>query len=189
MESLNNKTTWFIVIGLLLLPALAGASGAVPADVAGLSYLNRADLPGGMRRNNPGNIVKGAGYQGEIFDDNGRFAKFQTWAYGIRAMIVLLRKYINSGSSYPNPCVTTPQNSIALIISQYAPKHSCGGDNTDAVVEKYIDYVAGRTGFGRNQKLTADQTTLRKVVRAMAYFEQGRECVTDEEFNYAYSIL
>ena len=177
-----------IAAGVLLLANRAKAATPSAESVATLSYLGQSGLPVGMRRNNPGNLVAGVGYKGEI-SDGGRFAAFQTWAFGVRAMIVLLRKYITSGSSYPNPCVTTPQNTVALIISQWAPKKSCGGDNADDVVEKYINYVANRTGFGRNQILSADKSTLRKLVKAMSYFEQGRECVTDAQFDYAFSIV
>ena len=177
-----------IAAGLLLLATRSGAATPGAASLATLSYSGQANLPLGMRRNNPGNLVAGAGYQGEI-SDGGRFALFETWPLGIRAMILLLRKYITSGSSYPNNCVTTPQNTVALIIMQWAPKKSCGGDNADATVEKYIDYVAGRTGFGRNQILNASQSTLLRLVKAMSFFEQGRECVTDAQFNYAYSLI
>lgn len=177
-----------LAAGFLLLASRAKASTPTGSSLATLSYLGQNGLPLGMRRNNPGNLVSGVGYKGEI-SDGGRFAAFQTWAFGIRAMIVLLRKYITVGSSYPNPCVTTPQNTVALIVAQWAPKKSCGGDNDDAVVEKYINYVATRTGFGRNQQLTANQDTLRRLVMAMAYFEQGRECVTAEQFNYAFTLV
>ena len=174
------------LLGLLL---LAGrAKSANPGSLAALSYLGQSGLPLGMGRNNPGNIVRGVNYQGEVFLDSGRFAQFQSWAYGIRAMIVLLRKYITSGSSYPNKCVTTPQNTVRLIITQWAPPSDCGGDNTPMAVQNYTNYVATRSGFNQNQILKADQNTLRKLVMAMSYFEQGRDCVTAEQFNYAYTL-
>ena len=177
-----------IAAGVLLLSTKSTAATPGGSSVATLSYRGQANLPLGMRRNNPGNLVAGVGYQGEI-NDGSRFALFETWALGIRAMILLLKKYITQGSSYPNNCVTTPQNTVALIIMQWAPKQSCGGDNSDAAVEQYIAYVSGRTGFGRNQILSATQPTLRSLAKAMAYFEQGRECVTDAQFNYAYTLI
>ena len=142
-----------------------------------------------MRRNNPGNIIRGVNYQGEIFTDSGRFAMFQTWAYGIRAMIVLLRKYIVSGSSYPNSCVTSPQNTIRLIITQWAPPFSCGGDNSESAVNNYIQFVSNRARIPADQQLSADKATLKKLVMAMAAFEQGRDCVTAAQFDYAYTLL
>lgn len=188
----RSEKNWLIaggaMLGILLLSTRARGASAGSGGIATLSYLGASGLPLGMSRNNPGNIVRGIGYQGEVFEDSGRFAQFQTWAYGIRAMIVLLRKYITSGSSYPNPCVSTPQNTIRLIIMQWAPKKSCGGDNADDVVEKYIQFVASRTGFGQNQILKADQNTVRKLVIAISAFEQGRECVTTDQFNYAYTL-
>lgn len=188
----RREKNWLIaggtILGILLLSSRARGASAGGSSMATLSYLGTSGLPLGMGRNNPGNIVRGIGYQGEVFQDSGRFAQFQTWAYGIRAMIVLLRKYITSGSSYPNPCVTTPQNTVRLIIMQWAPKQSCGGDNADDVVEKYIQFVATKAGFNPNQILKPDQTTLRKLVLAISAFEQGRICVTAEQFNYAYTL-
>lgn len=186
----KQQQKYLIAGGALLAFLLFSKKGAAATSgsVATLSYLGQSGLPLGMSRNNPGNIVRGVNYQGEVFQDNGRFAQFQSWAYGIRAMIVLLRKYITSGSSYPNRCVTTPQNTVRLIITQWAPPSNCGGDNTPTAVQNYINYVAGRTGFNQNQILKADQNTLRKLVMAMSYFEQGRDCVTAEQFNYAYTL-
>lgn len=188
----KKEKKWLIaggaILGILFLAGRArGASGG-NAGVAALSYLGTSGLPLGMGRNNPGNIVRGVNYQGEVFLDSGRFAQFSSWAYGIRAMIHLLRKYITSGSSYPNPCVTTPQNTVRLIIMQWAPQKSCGGDNPDPAVEQYIKTVSGRTGFNPNTTLKADQNTLRKLVIAMSSVEQGRDCVTAEQFNYAYTL-
>lgn len=185
------QKNWLIaggVLGGILL--LSNRASAAPGGgtLATLSYLGQTSLPLGMSRNNPGNIEAGIGYKGEINPDGSRFAAFQTWAYGIRAMIVLLRKYITSGSSYPNPCVTTPQNTVALIITQWAPPKSCGGDNPDAVVNQYIANVARWSGLAPNQILQPNQATLRRLVMAMARQEQGRDCVTAEQFNYAYTL-
>lgn len=177
---------------LVLLSRRAGATAAAggsSGSLATLSYLGQSGLPLGMSRNNPGNIIRGIGYKGEVFQDNGRFAQFQSWSYGIRAMISLLKKYITSGSNYPNKCVTTPQNTVRLIITQWAPPTTCGGDNSPAAVANYIAYVAANSGVNPDTKLTADQNTLRKLVIAMSHFEQGRACVTPEQFNYAYTLL
>lgn len=176
------------LLGLLLLSNRAKGAGPA-ANIATLSYLGQSGLPLGMSRNNPGNIVRGVGYKGEVFQDSGRFAQFQSWAYGIRAMISLLKKYISSGSSYPNPCVTTPQNTVRLIITQWAPPTTCGGDNTPAAVQNYINFVASNSGFNPDTTLNADQNTLRRLVLAMSQFEQGRACVTADQFNYAFTLL
>lgn len=189
----NTQKNWLIgggaIFALWIFSAVRAGASTSAGSVAALSYLGQSGLPLGMSRNNPGNIVRGAKYKGEIFQDNNRFAAFQTWAFGIRAMIVLLKKYINSGSSYPNKCVTSPQNTIRLIITQWAPPASCGGDNPDSTVQNYISYVSRRTGFNPDTTLKADQNTLRKLVIAMAYFEQGREAVTADQFNYAYNLV
>ncbi len=177
-----------IGLGILLLPRLASAANP-SSGVAQLSYLGQKGLPLGMSRNNPGNIVRGVNYKGEIFLDSARFAQFETWAMGIRAMISLLTKYITKGSSYPNPCVTSPQNTVRLIINQWAPKASCGGDNQDTVVDQYVRFVADKTGYGPDKILQANQETIRRLVMAMSRVEQGRDCVTADQFNYAYTLL
>lgn len=184
-----KQKLWAIGAGILALFIASSASASAGGSMAALSYLGADNLPLGWSRNNPGNIVRGVNYKGEVYDDFSRFAKFESWAYGIRAMIVLLRKYITTGSSYPNQCVTTPQNTVRLIVTQWAPPRSCGGDNDDAVVEKYIQFVSAKTGFQANAKLSADKNTLRKIVQAMSWYEQGRECVTLAQFNYAYENL
>ena len=193
---MTRKQNKNIIVGgalllLLLLWRRAGATttgGGSTGNTATLSYLGQSGLPLGISRNNPGNIVRGVGYKGEIFLDTKRFAQFQSWAYGIRAMISLLKKYMTSGSNYPNPCVTTPQVTVRLIITQWAPPKSCGGDNTDAAVQNYIQFVAANSGVSPDTILTANKNTLQKLVLAMSHFEQGRACVTADQFNYAYTL-
>lgn len=134
------------------------------------SYLG-TNNPRGIRNNNPGNLkISSSAWQGKIPEaqnTDGTFEQFQEYKYGVRAMTKLLINYINSG-----------RNSIESILNSY----SSGSD-------AYKNYVSNRTGYTRNQILTADKEILRKLVQAMAYFENGVEAVNDATFNQAYTMI
>lgn len=163
---------------LLALVAFTGtARAATSASVATLSYLGQSGLPKGMRNNNPGNIRIGSSpWQGKIPNSqntDGAFEQFTTYAYGIRAMIKNLLSYYNNGL-----------NTLQGIIYKWAPP----GDNNDSAA--YVNFVALRTGLSPTQPLDLrNQTTMRKVVMAMAEMENGRPAVTTEQFNYAWTLV
>lgn len=166
----------FIGVGiLLLLVALTGtAQAATSASVANLSYLGKNGYPRGMRNNNPGNIRVGSSpWQGKIplsQNTDGAFEQFTTYVYGIRAMIKNLLNY--------------NLNTLRDIIYKWAPP----GDNNDT--EQYVNFVALKTGISPTQPISLqDKNTLRKIVKAMAEMENGRQAITDDQFNYAYSII
>lgn len=188
-----DKKIWLLVGAVLLVPIFLNASEDQEEDQENefeneLSYIDTPNLPSGMRKNNPGNIRSGTKpWQGQINVINN-FVVFQTWLFGIRAMIKLLINYMTYGVG-SNPCSVRPQKTIKDIIETWAPRYSCGGDNSDAQVDKYINYVSNRTGFKPLQVLTTDRDTLKALVQAMSFVEQGRECVSDEQFNKAYNLL
>lgn len=78
-------------------------------------------------KNNPANIRynKKNNWLGQIGSDNG-FCVFDTIEHGLRALIVLLRNYIN----------VYKLHSVSEIISRYAP--ACENDTRN-----YISYVNG----------------------------------------------
>ena len=78
-------------------------------------------------KNNPANIRynKKNNWLGQIGSDNG-FCEFDTIEHGLRALIVLLRNYIN----------VYKLHSVSEIISRYAP--ACENDTRN-----YISYVNG----------------------------------------------
>lgn len=177
-----KEKKWLIaggaLIGFLLLSNRAKASTGGGSSVANFSYLGKSGLPRGMRNNNPGNIrISTTAWQGKIpagQNTDGSFEQFKTWAYGIRAMIKNLQSYQNNRGL----------NNLTQIISTWAP--ASDNNNTGA----YIQSVATKTGFSPTQPLDLqNQNTMRKIVKAMAYFENGREAVTDPQFNYAWSIV
>lgn len=176
---MKQRDKYLIAAAALFVALLAftgTANAATSASVATLSYLGKIGLPKGMRNNNPGNIrVSSNAWQGKIplsQNTDGAFEQFTTYAYGIRAMIKNLLSYYNDGI-----------NTLQSIIYKWAPP----ADNNNTAA--YVAFVANKTGYSPTQPLDLNnQTTMRKVVAAMAEVENGRPAVTTEQFNYAWSI-
>jgi hypothetical protein len=142
----------------------------------GMRHSKGLDLPRGIRNNNPGNIQKNPAnrWEGRIPLENNtdtRFEQFTTYAYGVRALIMLLRTYINSG-----------KNSITAIFSAYAPP---GENNT----QQYIDFVAERLRVGATAQLSLSKNVLRELAKAIARMENGQECISDAQFEEAWELL
>ena len=78
-------------------------------------------------KNNPANIRynKNNNWLGQVGSDNG-FCVFDTFEHGLRALIILLRNYIDVHKLH----------SVSQIISRYAP--ACENDTRN-----YISYVSG----------------------------------------------
>jgi len=158
----------------LLFPVLGMATAS--ETVATLSYLGQANLPRGMRNNNPGNIRKGSTpWQGKIplgANTDGAFEQFAAYVYGIRAMIKNLQSYQRDRGL----------NTIQQIVSTWAP----AADNTAA----YVAAVSMATGIPPTAPIdTTDRATMRAIIKAMTRVENGRDAVTDEQFNYAWTLL
>lgn len=164
----------------LLLPKKAKGSTTTTSSgstaYSGLSYLGQHNLPRGMRNNNPGNLrISSNAWQGKIpasMNTDGAFEQFYNYAYGIRAMIKLLIHYMTV-----KKLVT-----IRDIISTYAPSSE---NDTNA----YIRNVATATGFPPDWPLSPSPDTLRRLVIAMSRVENGREAITTDQFNRAWSLV
>lgn len=148
------------------------------AAVMTITFLGRVDLPRGIRNNNPGNIEINAGnrWRGKVpidYNTDGRFEQFESFVYGVRAMIVLIRNYILRGD-----------NTIQKILNRYAPSSE---NNTEA----YISAVSSATGFGRNQELQAEYRYIKPLVMAMAEHETGwpHGWIDDNIFDAAWTIV
>lgn len=129
-------------------------------------------IPRGIRNNNVGNLKLGSSaWKGKIENSKNTdqvFEQFTTYAYGIRAMIYLLiNNYINKG-----------YNTISKIINKYT------GNNTS-----YMNYVSQRTGFGLDQVISPTKENIKKLVQAMAKFENGREAVLNSQFENGWSLF
>ena len=116
------------------------------------------DLPRGYRNNNPLNIRYSQfnAWKGKVANTDGTFEQFIDMAYGYRAALYLLRKYIRQG-----------HNTVAKIISRWAPENE---NNTTA----YIDHVCEFAGLTRDTLVDPnDKDTLVAMVRAMSIIENG----------------
>lgn len=119
----------------------------------------------GIRNNNPGNLrytpsIKWVGQVGE----NKGFSVFDTVEHGIRAMAMDLRNDIRKGA-----------DTITKLITQYAPP-------TENDTKAYINRVVRDSSISANTKLSTDDTTLFKLIKAQIAVENGSSAsyVTDQ---------
>jgi len=147
-----NKTSLLLISGLLLLIGIAGGNIV-------------QNLKRGERNNNPGNIRKGANWQGLASEqpDPG-FASFISPFYGLRAMAIVLYNYFTKYGL----------DTIEKIITRYAPSNE---NDTRA----YINSVSRLSGFGPSEKLAMNSDTLFRIMKAMIHVEQGRVIYPDSD--------
>jgi len=119
------------------------------------SFLNRSELPLGLRNNNPGNLRPGDNWQGMI-GENGGFLVFQDIAYGIRAM----------ATDIGNDIRLDHLDTIRKLVYEYAPP----SENDTAA---YISRMVQSTGFAADQQLPPTAETLRKLIRGHMRVELG----------------
>lgn len=152
-----------------------GVAPGAPVGDINESFLGTNNYPG-IANNNLGNIKWTPErltdpWRGAIdWDDNtdGTFEQFARLADGTRAMIKLLRNYINN----------LGRNTPKIIIQWW-----------DVGNPDYLTFLLNRTGFTENQVLTADKPTLKKLAQAIARFENGQEILTDQRFENGWSLL
>jgi hypothetical protein len=126
-----------------------------------------ANLPRGIRNNNPGNL-NFAGQTGASLEDgpNARFAKFQTMAQGIAALASQLQRYAAQGV-----------DTVASIISKYAPPNE---NNTGA----YIKTVSKRLGVNPGDHLNLQNIEqLRLMIAAISDMEVGVGRINADQIN------
>lgn len=151
--------------------------GLAPEDGSAIDFRDRTDLPRGMRNNNPGNIVQAANdWRGKVpagQNTDGKFEQFETYQYGVRAMIVLLKNYIDRYGL----------KTLSAIITRW-----CSGG---CDLNVYLQVMTQTTGYAVNQPLSADREVLKRLVRGIAQVEQGgsREWISDGVFNQAWTML
>ena len=118
----------------------------------------KKEKPRGIRNNNPLNIRIGNVWLGEVKDNtDGEFEQFTSMLYGLRAAIVLLRRYI----------CHYHLSTIAQIVSRWGPSSE---NNT----RLYIDYVSESVEISPSCPIDFnDKVTICKLVLAMAYYECG----------------
>jgi hypothetical protein len=154
-------------------------SGARSMSVRG--YPVHAFTSRGVRNNNPGNLrISDEAWEGKVpraQNTDGAFEQFTSYAYGVRALIKLLRNYIKKGIA-----------SIGRIVTTYAPPK----DHNHT--ENYINFVLKRlTDNGvtvdRDSALTPNRKTLRLLCQAIARMENGVEAITDAQFDEGFALL
>jgi hypothetical protein len=121
--------------------------------------MSKESVPRGIRNNNPGNIrVSSTAWIGKLYDisDEKAFERFETMEYGIRALLVILRTYINKYKLH----------TIEGIIRRFAP-------STENDTEAYIKSVCKETGFERNMTLFFDLEDMLPVVVGIIKHENG----------------
>lgn len=114
----------------------------------------------GIRNNNPLNIehVDANKWLGLAMPpSDGRFCRFVSADYGIRAAATLLMRYYDRDKL----------NTVRGIIEKWAPAHE---NNVSA----YVAAVCRETGFSSNEALDLhDRETMRNLIAAMAKHETG----------------
>lgn len=91
-----------------------------------------------------------------MIGESGGFVTFQDISFGLRALAVDLHTKITNG-----------YNTVEKIIYRWAPPE----DNNDT--EAYVNNVCSRTGYSRDQELTASAETLHKLMSAIIQQEIG----------------
>ena len=137
------------------------------------SFLNQPGLPLGLRNNNPGNLRCCDDWQGVIGDNQG-FLVFENIGYGIRALGIDLTTKIRNG-----------YNTIELIIFRYAPPSE---NDTLAYIASVVEF----TGLSQTRELTADQNTLRRLIRAIMNVELGTQysaMISDADINEGLAMM
>lgn len=116
-------------------------------------------IPRGIRNNNPLNIRIGNTWLGERGNPTDpAFEEFVSIEYGLRAAFCILRRYIRRYH----------KNTVPAIVSTWAPASE---NNT----QRYIDIVCQRSGISPTQQIWfEDETTMCKLVEAMAFVECGQ---------------
>lgn len=132
----------------------------------------KKEKPRGIRNNNPLNIRIGNVWLGEVKENtDGEFEQFTSMLYGLRAAIVLLRRYI----------CHYHLSTIAQIVSRWAPSSE---NNT----RLYIDYVSESVEIAPSCPIDFnDKVTICKLVLAMAYYECG-SLIDYETIEKAYDL-
>lgn len=141
------------------------------------SYLGRADLPRGLRNNNPGNLIKTSiPWVGKITPGNdARFEQFNSLEDGTRAMLM----------DIINDITKDGKDTIKRLINEYAPAHE---NNTVA----YINQVSKATGLNPDEKIVLSDTFLRNIAQVINQVENGvkyKDYLTTGTINTAISRL
>ena len=175
-DSGNMQDVEKILLALALIGLLPKKASA--PDVR-RSYLGRADLPLGIRHNNPGNLIgSGTNWKGLVQQNQtpGIYT-FTDWLHGTRALLKTLSTYINGHGL----------RTIRQITARYAPAGHGGNDPAT-----YARNVATWSGIGVDQPLQWSFDTAAKLARAIFRQEHGQQYaqyLTDHDLKTAWQIM
>lgn len=127
--------------------------------------MNKRPIPRGIRNNNPLNIRIGNTWLGEVQEPTDpSFEQFCSMEYGIRAGMILLRRYIRHYKR-----TTIPQ-----VIAAWAPA-------TENDVQRYIDVVCQLSAISPEDQLDYfNEEQMVRLVDAMAFHECGQHVPEDK---------
>ena len=117
-----------------------------------------------FRNNNPLNIKRNARnkwYGAKLTQTDKVFEEFEDLAYGVRAALIILKKYID----------IYKLDTIEGIISKWAPE----GENGKAATKNYINRVALSMHMNQTKQHLqfSDKQTIAELVAAMTLVESG----------------
>lgn len=123
------------------------------------SYLDRQNLPPGLRNNNPGNLIKTAiPWQGKLPQSAAtRFERFVNIKFGLRALF----RQIHTD-------VYKRKMNLTQLLNKYAPTFE---NNTNV----YIQTVSKETGIHPTQPIYLTVDVIKKIVRAIVKVEIGKD--------------
>ena len=151
------KLNWLEALKLLL-AALMGPLGGGGAQAL-FWGMKKQTIPRGLRNNNPLNIrISTSNWVGKRKENtDGVFEQFISKEYGIRAAIILVRRYIGEYGL----------NTIEKIVSRWAPSN----ENDTA---KYIETVVQKSGINPDRIIKKDDKyTICRILFVMTYVENG----------------
>ena len=170
----KRKNNGLVVIGSVSSSNQTNTNTNTNTETTPQQQFNDMSLPRGYRNNNPLNIRKGASaWKGKVVPGtDSAFEQFITMAYGYRAALYLLRKYILQGN-----------NTIRKIINKWAPP-------SENATSAYVTTVAARTGINADTVISRDdQQKLCKIAYAMAGVENGYPPATMDDIYQGWALL
>lgn len=165
--ALERPEAFPVLDGPVSRDALPAPEGYAAGDgfTTGESWRMPTNAPRGIRNNNPGNIQKGVGFDGEIEGNDPRFATFRTPEDGIRATARNLLTYQRQHGL----------DTVEGILNRWAPPAE---NDTGA----YVGQVARSLGVEPNQQLDlSNPETLRGLTAAIIQHENGMQPYTDAQ--------
>lgn len=178
----NTKKIVMVAVAILAAKVLFGKSGG--SGAGGNNNWDFSKLPDGtpntfasVVNNNPLNLkgtATAAYYTGQT-GVNGVWRVFSSKVYGLRAAIHLLRRFINEWE----------QNTIETIIKGNANHGPWSTTDQNA----YISFIENYTGINKNQLLTFDKETIKRLSLTMSRFETGFKFVNESDFEQAWELL